>query len=349
METDQRKINIEISTNIILKILVVIFLVWFFYLIRNVLVILLFSFILVSILEPAVEWLKLKGMPKILSVLVIYLILAVFFALIIATIVPLIGNQIDQLSDSFPVYWEKISADFSNITNFLNQYGIYQSLRSIFQSINFSQAIKSVFSRLQDFAQAIVSLIIILVITFYLLVQENAIKRILRSVMPVKYLPYAYNVLRRIEKKLGLWLRAQLLLGLIIFIITFVAMLALGVKYALILALIAGLFELIPYLGPIFSGAIAVFITFFQSPFTALIILALFILIHPLENHIIVPQVMKKTVGLNPVISIVALLIGAELGGFIGVLLAMPLVTALSVFAQDLFEKKREEELSLEE
>jgi len=354
MDSSSKKINIDVTSASIFKILIVVFLVWILFLIRNVMVILIFTFILVSILEPAVEWLKLKGIPKILGVIILYLVLVALIALIVVLIIPPIGAQIDQLSDSFPVYWDKISTDFSLTANFLNRYGIYQSLKSAFQSLNFSQATSGIFSRLQDFVQGIISFLVILVITFYLLVQENATKGILRSLMPNKYLPYAYQVFNRVQKRLGGWMRGQLLLGLIIFSVTYVGLLIIGlffgsVKYALILAILAGLFEFVPYLGPIFSGVIAVFLTFFQSPIKALFVLALFTLIHPLENHIIVPQVMKKTVGLNPVVSIVSLLIGAQLGGFIGVVLAIPIVTALSVFVQDFFEKKREGELSLEE
>jgi len=354
METNNQKINFEISTNSIIKVLLVLFLIWLIYLIRDVVVILFVSIILVSILEPAVNWLKLKGIPKSLAVVMIYLVLVAVLALIIGLIVPPIGAQIDQLSDSFPVYWAKITTEFSVTANFLDKYGIYQSLKTAFQSLNFSQATTGIFSRLQDFGRGLISSLVILVITFYLLVQENATKRILHSIMPVKYLPYAYQVFSRIQKRLGGWLRGQLLLALIIFLVTYVGLLIIGlffgsVKYALILALLAGLFEVVPYLGPIFSGLIAVFLTFFQSPLKAVFVLALFIIIHPLENHLIVPQVMKKTVGLNPVVSITALLIGAELGGFLGVVLAIPIATVLSVFVQDFLDQKKESDFSLEE
>jgi predicted PurR-regulated permease PerM len=354
METNSSKFNLEISTNTIVKVLIILFLIWFLYLIKDVVVILFVSLILVSILEPAVDWLKLKGIPKILGVVMIYLVLVAFLALIIGLIIPPIGAQIDQLSESFPVYWSQISTDFSITASFLDKYGIYQSLKSAFQSLNFSQATSGIFSRLQDFVLGLVSFLVILVITFYMLVQENAMKRVLKSIVPVKYLPYAYQVFSRIQKKLGGWLRGELLLAFAIFLVVYIGLLVIGlffgtVKYALILAILAGLFEFVPYLGPIFSGLIAVFLTFFQSPIKALFVLILFILVHPLENHIIVPQVMKKTIGLNPIISIVALLVGAQVGGFLGVILAIPIVTALSVFVQDFLDKKRESDLTLEE
>jgi len=188
-----------------------------------------------------------------------------------------------------------------------------------------------------------------LVITFYILVQENAIKRILRSLIPNRSLPYAYQLVNRVQKKLGLWLRGQLILGFIIFLLVYFALLISGVKYALILAIIAGLLEFIPYLGPILSGTLAVFLTLFQSPLMALWVLIIYLVVQFFENHVFVPMVMRQTVGLNPVVSIFALLIGGRLAGVIGVILAIPVVTALSVFVQDFFDKKRQKDLKLEE
>ncbi|MCX6745874.1 MAG: AI-2E family transporter [Candidatus Parcubacteria bacterium] len=346
-----RKINLDISTSSIIKVLVVIFIVWILYLIRDVVAILLFAFIFVSILEPAVNWLKAKKIPRTLSVILIYLVLLSVFAFIIALIIPPISDQIDQISNSFPEYWQKFNLEFRDIGQFLNQYGLGQEIENTIVNLkyNIPQATSGVFSQVGHFFSGIFSVLIILVIIFYSLAEENATKRIFRSIMPTQYLPYAFQVFNRIQTKLGQWLRGQLILSFIVFLLVYIGLLFLGVKYALILGIIAGLVEFIPYVGPTLSGVLAVSLTFFQSPISALLVLILYIAIQLVQNNILTPKIMQRAVGLNPVVSIVALLIGGNLGGIIGAILAIPLATALSVFAQDFLEKKRERELKLEE
>ncbi len=350
MDIGTKKVNIEISTNTIIKVLIVLFLIWILYLIRDVVAILFFTIILVSILEPAVNWLRLKKVPKTLSVIIVYLCLVAIFALVILLIIPPITEQADQLSQNFPQYWEKITKDFSKLGDFLDKYGITQSLENSLANLKLQLPDSlGVFSKLGDFISGLFSLFVILVISFYILVQDSAIKRILRSLLPGKSMPYATQLVNRIQKKLGLWLRGQLILGFLIFLLVYVGLILLGVKYALILAIIAGLLEFIPYLGPMIAGFLAIMLTLFHSPVLALLVLVLYMVIQAIENHILVPKVMQKTVGLNPVISIFALLIGAKLGGVIGLILAIPVVTALSVFIQDFFDKKKEEELRIED
>ncbi len=351
MAIGNKKINIEISTNSIIKILIVLFLLWILYLIQDVVAILFFVIILVSVLEPIVSWLRNKKIPKFLSVIIIYFVLLAVVALIFILLIPPIIDQMQHLSANFPRYWQKMTIEFSNVGHFLNQYGIDKSVESFFQSFKMQlpDSTSEIFTRVGNFFAGIVSLIIILVITFYILVEQNAIKKVLRQLVPSQSLPYAYQLVNRIQQKLGLWLRGQLILGFIIFLLVYFALLLSGVKYALILAIIAGLLEFIPYLGPFVSGFIAVFLTLFQSPLMAFWVLILYIVIQFFENHIFVPMIMKKTVGLNPVVSIIALLIGGKLAGLIGVILAIPVVTALSVFVQDFLDKKKSVEMRLEE
>lgn len=351
MELKNTKVNIEISTGAIIKVLIVLFLLWVLYLIKDVVAILFFVIILVSILDPMVNWLRKKGIPKILAVILLYLSLLALVALILFLLIPPIIDQAQQISLNFPRYWTKLTSEFSDVGQILSQYGITERIEELFQSfqLRLPGSTGGIFSKVSDFISGIVSLAVIFVITFYMLVEENALKRILSSLLPSKSLPYAHQLVNRIQNKLGLWLRGQLILCFIIFLLVYFALLISGVKYALIFAIIAGLLEFIPYLGPFFSGFIAVTLTFLQSPLMALWVLILYLVIQFFENNFFVPMIMRQTVGLNPIISIFALLIGGKLAGIVGIILAIPVVTALSVFTQDFFLKKRESELKLEE
>jgi predicted PurR-regulated permease PerM len=351
MEFKDQKINIEISTNSIIKVLIFLILLGVLYLIRNVVAIVFFAIILVSILEPIVSWLISKKIPKILAVLMIYLLLVGILAGILVLIIPPISTEINQLSSSFPYYWQRATTEFSNLNDFLSQYGISQGIETSLKSWQFQlpESTGTIVNRVSDFISGIFSLFVVLVITFHILVEEGATRRILRSLLPSKYLPYAYQLVSKIQKKLGYWLRGQMILCFIIFLLVYAGLLWLGVKYALVFAIIAGLLEFIPYLGPFVSGTIAVSLTFFQSPVLAVLVLILYIFIQIVENNFLVPKVMQKAVGLNPVISILSLLIGGKLGGLIGVILAIPIATALSVVVQDFFDQRKADDLKLEE
>ena len=154
------------------------------------------------------------------------------------------------------------------------------------------------------------------------------------------------DVFNRMQKKLGLWLRGQLILCLVIFILTYIGLLILGVKYALIIAVIAGLTEFIPYLGPVLGAIPAVFIAFTQSPTLALFTAILYIIIQQIENNFLVPKIMQKAVGLNPIVSIVAIMIGFSVGGVVGALLSIPVATAGTVLVEDMLHNKHAMSLS---
>ena len=184
----------------------------------------------------------------------------------------------------------------------------------------------------------LVSFIIVLVLTFYLLVQEGAIKRTVLLFTPPSSQGYLSDLIDRMQLRLGHWLRGVLLLGLIVGGLTLVGLRILNVRYFLVLALVAGILELIPYVGPALAAIPAVFFGATESLWKGVAVLILYWLIQQLENHLIVPKVMAKAVGLNPLVVIVVILVGAKLAGFVGVLVAVPTTAALSVWLKDVYD-----------
>jgi len=143
----------------------------------------------------------------------------------------------------------------------------------------------------------------------------------------------------RIQQKIGAWARGQFILGLIIGVMCFIGLIFLLPEYALVLAIVAGLTELIPYLGPTLGAIPAVFLGFTVSPGHGLAVLILYIIIQQLENNVVVPQVMRRQLGLNPIMIIIAMLVGARLAGIVGLILAVPVATAISVVGKDFLVK----------
>ena len=179
--------------------------------------------------------------------------------------------------------------------------------------------------------------------TFYLVVQDDAFKRVFHSIIPDEYVPFGLQLFKKIRDKLGYWLRAQLLLSIVVGLLVFVGLSVLQVKYAAVLALFAALFEFIPYVGPVLAAGPALILAFSQGgPIDFFLVLTLYIVIQQIENHFLIPKVMQRAVGLNPIVSILAILIGARIAGIIGALIAIPVATALGVFFREMADRKKE-------
>lgn len=338
------KNTIDISTGIIFRTILIILGIWFIYLIRDIIAVFFIALIMTAAVEPAVNRLTKKRIPRSFSVLIIFLILFLIAGLIISFLVPPIIGQFKSFSENIPVHLEKLTRTFSGLEDYFQSHGVAFSSQSFLADIGakLSQSGGKIFSTTVSFFNGVIMIIAILSMTFYLSVKEKGMEKLLISISPTAHQAYAVSLAERIKERIGKWLQGQLFLMLIIFILDFIVLSLLGIPYALILAIFAGLLEIIPYLGPIISAIPGVILGFLISPLTGLLVLAAYIIIQQFENHVIVPQVMKRAIGLNPVVVILALLIGAKLGGVLGAILAVPLAAAVSVFVKDLLQKKEQ-------
>lgn len=345
MSMRDNPINVNISTLTIVKTFLFFLLLYFFYLTKDILMVLFVSLILSSALEPSVAWMESKKIPRSIGVLIIYLLLLSVVGAIVYLIVPIIIQQTSELLKVLPGYFEKITSDFHGLQKYSDQYHILSNIKQYIGSLgsNFQNTAGSIFSTVSGIFGGIISFFMIMVITFYMCLEENAIKGLVLSIAPTRYQTYLIQLINRIQKKIGWWLRGQLILSLAIFVLDYVGLMILGVDYALVLALIAGLTEFIPYVGPVFATIPAVFLAFTQSPMLALFVGALYYIVQMVENNILVPKIMERAVGLSPIISIIALLVGFNVGGIVGAILAIPVATALTVIVKDMFERKDRE------
>jgi len=292
-----------------------------------------------------VDFMQKNKIPRGLGILIIYLIAVLIFAGTIYLIIPPIAVEVKNLSKDFPLYWEKIVGNIENFRTYSDSHGwtenIQGSLNELQSNVGaLAGAAGGIFNTAFAFLGGIISILIVAVLTFYLTVEEHAMKRVLRSLVPVKHQPYVTHLVNRIQEKIGMWLRGQLILSLIIFLLSWLGLSLLGIKYALVLALFAGVTELIPYLGPFIGAIPAVFIALTQSPALAVGVVVVYVIIQQLENHIIVPKVMQKAVGLNPIITIISMMIGFKLAGVLGIIIAIPVATAISIALSDVLEIK---------
>jgi len=350
LDDSQKTLTLTISTLSIIKVLGILLAFWFLYVIRDILMILFVSIILASVISPVADCFQKKKIPRGVSVLIVYIILIVLISLSVVLIIPPINEQIKELTNNPPLYLEKILKGFSNFKEHSEMGGDLGSLElnSKLLKGGLVQVTGGVFSVISGIFGGVISFFVVLVITFYFTVEKSAAGQLFKTIAPIKYQPYLMQLMSKMQKKIGYWLRAQLILCLIIGVFSYIGLLILGVKYALVLGLIAGLTEIIPYLGPILGAIPAVILAFTQSPFLALLVIILYLVVQQMESNILVPKIMQRAVGLHPVVCIIVLLIGGRIAGVTGVLLAVPVATAGSVLIKDFFSQidfEKEEEI----
>jgi len=342
MEIKDKPININITTFTIFKVIMVFLLLYFLFLIKDILIILFISLIFSSAVDPWVDWMQKRKIPRVIGVLLIYFVLFAVLASALVLIIPPIVEQIGDLSANFPNYFNKVISGITAFKEFSAQYGILDSIKENLGTLssNLQSAAGSIFSTVTNIFGGILSFFLVLVLTFYMVVEENAIKKLVWSIAPEQHQPYIMQLINRMQKKIGLWLRGQLILSLVIFLLTYLALTIFKVKYALVLALIAGITEFVPYLGPTLGAIPAIFLAFTQSPLLAAFVAIIYYIIQLVENNILVPKIMQKAVGLNPIISISVLMIGFKVAGVVGAIMSIPVATAMSVFIKDIFASR---------
>jgi len=345
------KRQIDISTGIIFRTILIILGLLFIYVIRDVIALFFIAVVLTAAIEPAVNWFQKKKIPRAFGVLIIYFAIFLIIGSLISFLVPSIVHQFQGFAQDFPNYLERISKSFNIFENYTSSKGIEFNKDEFFQNIGggLTNSSGQIFSTTLGVFSGFLSIIVVFSMTFYMSVIEDGMKKFLISIVPGKHQDYAVSLAVRIKEKIGRWMIGQLFLMLVIFAMYYIALSVLGVPYALILAMFGGILEIIPYLGPILAAIPAVIVGLLVSPITGLLVLALYIIIQQFENHVIVPQIMKKAIGLNPLAVVLAIIVGAKLAGPFGAILAVPVATAISVFLGDFMKKPEEEDKNAED
>lgn len=318
--------RIEISYKTILFIVSIIIGLWFVAQIRDIIITLFVSFILVSALNGLVIKLVKVRIPRIIAIILIYLLLVFIIGVFLTVIFPPLINESVRLAKKTPQYSDAL---FQTLD--LKPDALTQQVSSFSSSA--IGVIKSVFSD-------IFAIISTLVITFYLLLERRNIDTSLLSFFGEVKGKLVIAKVNKIENRLGGWIRGQVLLCTIIGIMSYIGLKLLGIEYALPLALIAAILEIVPVIGPIISAIPAVIIAYVTSPSLAIAIIALYTLIQQLENHLIVPSVMKTAVGLKPIVTIIALMIGGKLLGIAGAILAIPILIVIMELTEEILKQK---------
>jgi|694.fasta_scaffold00063_140 predicted PurR-regulated permease PerM len=320
-ENQKLTINIDIRSMVIFfAVLISMYLI---YLILDVLILVFLGSILALALEPSVEYLKKKKIPHSVSVLIVILT-TLLFAGILGSIAfaPLI-QQTRSLIINVPFYTEKT----------LSIPGIEKYTDALLGQLNGSG--EKIFNFTLGAFSGALSFLVMITFTVYLLLDFENFRRLFIGIFPPLKRKDVQKTILAIETKLKDWLRGQVILMFIIGILSYIGLIALGLEeYALALAVIAGVLEVIPVIGPIISLVPAAIIGFTVSPALGIGVIGLYTIIQQAENQFIVPKVMQKAVGINPIVTIVAFMIGAQLMGVLGAIISLPVLLIVSEIAK---------------
>lgn len=291
--------------------------------IKEVLIGLFISYILMASLSPAVVWLTKYKIPQFLATFIVFFLALAGFFTVIFPLFPFLIAQMQQLFKTFPLYADRTS-------ELLGIPFDYHAIQTLFSS-ELGSISQNAFAVTKSVFSGLFSVLSILVITLYMLLDQKHMRKAVVSFFPKYAQEKTFHTMTEIEQKLGAWLRGQIVLSFFIGSLTWVVLTLLHIPFALPLALLAGILEIVPTLGPILSAIPAVIVAFAISPTLSLVVALVYIGIQLLENNLLVPKIMEKAVGLNPIVIIVSVAIGAKLLGIIGALLAIPFLSVLII------------------
>lgn len=348
---NEKETAISITAGTIVKGLVILLCAWGLWVLRDLLMVVVTSVILASSIEPGIKFLSKFRIHRIPAVLITYIGIAGLFIGLIFSFVPPIINEAADITQKLPAMMQAIDKNILGdkgiltdtfwVSNKAGTSSLNPALEDLVNKISGSGTSQGVLGTAGAVFGGIFSFVLIIVLSFYFAVQERGIENFLRIILPFSNEEYAINLWERSKAKIGKWMQGQLLLGVLIFVLVYLGLTIFSIPYAMSLALLAGALEIIPVFGPILSAIPGVIIAFtVGGPTLAAIVAGFYLLVQQFESHLIYPLVVRKVVGVPPILVILALIIGAQLGGFLGVLISVPVAAALMELVEDIERKK---------
>ena len=340
---------ISISTGTILRVLLIGFGVLLIWKLWSLVMVILTAIVIASFVESTLPHFKKIKIGRVFGAVILYVFGILTLAIIFYLFAPLLVTEIYNLAQMLSSYAP--GADFLNY--FQNE--AFSGAKDIVAGMSKNFSLDTLlltskafianlsggfFTTLSVAFGSIFNVILIVIISFYLSIQEKGIENFLRIILPNRYEDYVLDLWGRSRRKIALWIRGQMLVALLIAVLTYLVLSLLGIQYALLLSIIAGLMQLIPY-GILLALIPAVSFSYMSGGFsTALMVASAYLIIHQFENYLFTPLIIKRVVGLSPLVIILAVLIGFELAGFWGLVLAIPVAVVFMELINDLEKNK---------
>ncbi len=341
-------LQLDISIKTLFKITCYLLGLYVFFKAFTIIILVYIALIFASALRPIVTYARYLKIPRPIAILLIYLMILAAIVGIFAIVIPPIVKETDDFIKTIPSWIDTISTKYAWVRDAIREYDIKSFVSSASSALaswtsNLSSGILSnAWTITSGIFGGVISLFLLLVMTFYMIVEENKLTKSIASLFSDDIGKNIAALADTIQAKLGSWFRGQMTLCLIIGVVTYIGYSIIGVKYALPLAVIAGILEIVPYFGPNIAGIIAVLAVLPSSLVLAFMVVIIAVIIQQLENNVIVPLVMKQAVGLDPLIVIITLSIGAKLLGPVGAILSVPFVATMKIVI-DFYRRYRQQ------
>ena len=339
-------VTIQITSGTIVLVLFYLLVAWFLYEIRDVLLIVISAIIFSMALAPGKRFFARFKVPEPIAVVILYAIVFLVFSYFLYSLLPVVLQQYQVFVETLPNTIDLIK----NATEGTIFDGVIAT-QSIQALVNSPQQITETVQRLLQVGGigifslfgGLINLTLFFLLTFLFAVNPKSLDTFLFVMTPPKYREYVKDLWGRVQVKIGQWFQGQALLMVIIGVLTYLALVILGVPNALFLSVFAGVMEIIPIFGPIFGAVPAVLMAWTSGSLTTVFfVVALFIIIQQLENNLIYPLVVSKVVGISSILIILAAVVGGAIAGFVGVVIAVPLAGVLQEFFTDVRDGKLE-------
>ncbi len=336
---------IRISSDTFLRFFLIAIGLYGLFLVRDIFILILVAIVIASFVESGVRYLSRFRIKRTLAVSLIYTFSVIILFGVFYAFVPIIFRELSGVLTLISSYLPATKIDSNSIQD------ASQFVNSISEEGSFSNVLSNIKSLANTFSSGftsiiggtfggVVNMILVIVMSFYLSVQERGIETFLRILTPIKFERRVLGLWARTQYKIGLWFQGQLLLGLIVGAVTFIGLALFNVKYAFLIGVITGLAELIPF-GVIFAAIPGILFGVIDGGALLGLKIALFyIVLQQLENYVLSPIIVKRIVGIPPLIVLLSFLVGISLAGFWGAILAMPVAVFVLEYLSDVERNK---------
>lgn len=304
----------------------------------------LLAVIAAYILNPLVDFFEKRGIPRAIGILLIY---AVFFSLFLAiglSSIPVLILELQVLAEGIPEYIRHVRQFILNIQDEYQRINIPDGVRDVLDQ-NITELQNWLMNLLELVSHRIVALFshtfmifVIPILVYYILRDMEILKRAVLQVFPARYRKWVVAMSSEMDRTMGAYFRGMLLTCFLVAAMTYTGLLIVGMEFALLLGLISGITNIIPYFGPFIGAVPAVLIALLSSPLLALKVIAVVVIVQQIESQLVTPQVIGRSIGLHPLTVIFALILGGTLFGVGGLIFAVPLTAMLRIFIKHALE-----------
>lgn len=365
-EVTKVSLSVESVFKAAFAILAVVALVYLVIFTKKVIILFLVALFLSAAFAPGVDRLQKYHIPRPLGILILYAVVLGVLTVMFTSLVPIIAEQIGALAVQLRTMVQNVVSGQGSDSWLMQK--LEPLAAQVWQNIDQTQlvstvtnSLREVATRLTNFAgnalgaifavfNGIMNLVLVLIITFFMIMNKQNTSDFFRSLFPRRYSDYITVKTKQISHRIGEWIRGVVVLAFAMALVTFIILSVINVNYALTLAMVAGIGEFLPYIGPLITFASAALIALNQDPILFLWLIPAYALIQFIESNILVPLIIGKSVGLNPVVIMFSLFCGASIGaqlggsaamGFVGMILAVPVANIISIFVEDYTEKNK--------